>query len=277
MAELIVIDDELDPQLFRDFCRVVYEKTGICLKEGKEALVASRIGKRLRSLQIPTFKEYFKFIQSEQGRDECIQLINVITTNVTHFFREQGPISFLQKQLDCWKTTGQNRFRVWSAACSSGEEPYTLAMVMAETLGFDGTDWKILATDISTKMLETAKEGVYPQESLKVVPGPLRQKYFQVHPGKMGAKDFRISPQIKDRVVFKQLNLSTPPFPMTGPLDAVFCRNVMIYFDMTVRKKLVDEIHRLLKKGGNLCVGSSESLSGLQVPFGYVEPSIYVK
>ena len=266
----------LGKKQFEELCNIVYSLAGISLQTGKESLVAARVSKRLRFLKIPTFEGYLSYLAKDQTGEEIVQLLNVITTNVTQFFREPGPIDHLRELLPEWVKAGQKRFRFWSAACSTGEEPYSMAMTISEVLGFSEFDWKILATDISTKALHIAEEGTYPQERTLQIPPMLRQKYFTVSRDP-NSKQYSIKPMVKDRIVFKRLNLSTPPFPMTGPLDAVFCRNVMIYFDNEVRKRLIEEIIKLLKPGGFLYVGSSESLAGMLVSMPSVGPSIYQK
>lgn len=269
-------DSELPPQLFNEISQLVYAKSGITLKDGKEALVASRLGKRLRALKLPSYAAYLAYLKESGGEEEMIRLLDAISTNVTHFYREPRHFEVLREKLESWKS-GQRRFRLWCAASSTGEEPYTLAMTMAEALGMTGIDWRILATDISTRVLAIAQAGRYEEEKLKEVPPALRQKYFDVIQDPVEGKMFQAKPALREKVHFSRLNLSQPPFPMRGPLDFVFCRNVMIYFDNQVRKPLIDEIYRLLKPGGYLCVGSSESLTGIQTALKSVAPSVYVK
>lgn len=263
----------LSDRNFKELCEIIYSKSGIALKPGKETLVISRVSKRLRSLKIKGFREYLEYLKSDETDEEIVHLLDVISTNVTSFFREPGPLNFFEDVVKKSFEAGNRRFRVWSAACSSGEEPYTMAMIMSEICG-DKTDWKILATDISTNILEKAEKGIFSDEQIKSVPPPMRLKYFQSY--RVGSNPmFTISPELREKVVFKRLNLSEPPFPMKGPMQMVFCRNVMIYFDDKVRVALLREIARLLGPGGYLSVGASESLTNLPVPFKYICPSVY--
>ncbi|MGM0646183.1 MAG: CheR family methyltransferase, partial [Thermodesulfobacteriota bacterium] len=198
-----------------------------------------------------------------------------ISTNVTHFYREERHFDVLADLLRKWEQQGQKRFRLWCAAASTGEEPYTLAITLSENLR-QVNDTKILATDISTKVLDTARRGLYDQQKVSKIPPQMRSKYFSAV-RQNGGTAYEVAPRLKNMITFARLNLAEPPFPMRGPLDVVFCRNVMIYFDNPVRKRLLDEMYRLLKPGGYLMVGHAESLSGLLSEFKSVAPSIYIK
>jgi len=266
----------LDKRTFEKFRRLVYDKSGISLGEQKEALVAARIGKRMRTLNMESFDAYLKFVTRDESGEEVVHLIDAISTNVTGFFREPEHFDFLAKVLAKWRDSGQTRFRIWSAAGSTGEEPFTLAMVMLETLGSRASNVRILATDISTQVLERCRVGAYKKERLAAVPSAMRDRYF-VRAGNRHSPHYVAKEELRRILLFKRLNLSTPPFPMRGPLDCVFCRNVMIYFDNEVRGKLLAEIYRLLKPGGYLMVGHAESLTGMVSDFKTVRPSIYTK
>ncbi|KMQ50533.1 Chemotaxis protein methyltransferase CheR [Chitinispirillum alkaliphilum] len=266
----------MDKSIYEQFRNLVYEKAGINLGDKKEALVAARVSKRLRELQLNDYKDYLDFLKKDSSETELVHLLDVISTNVTSFFRESVHFDFLTEKMSEWLGKGQRRFRFWSAACSSGEEPYTMAMVLSDIAAGCDVDVRILATDISTRILAKAQSGEYPLEKVNAVPSSLLNKYFS----KMdceGKNSYTVCPAIKEKILFKRLNLSVPPFPMKGPMDAVFCRNVMIYFDNTVRRKLLSEISRLLKPGGVLFVGHAESLAGQLCTLKNVKPSIYVK
>lgn len=256
---------------------IVYKESGIALGENKMALVCSRINKRIRILGLGSYEDYLNYLLSEDPEGEIIQLLDVISTNTTQFFREAIHFEFFGEQLRKWHHSGQKRFRVWCAASSSGEEPYTLAMTMQEVLGHDPqVDMKILATDISTKILKIAMGGQYEAEKMKGVPKSLLTKYFsKVNVG--GAVKYEASPIIRRMISFKRLNLSTPPFPMKGPLDFVFCRNVMIYFDKQVRSRLVEDIYRILRPNGYLIIGHSETLSGVSTSYKTIQPAVFLK
>jgi chemotaxis protein methyltransferase CheR len=205
-------------------------------------------------------------------------LVDAISTNVTGFFRERAHFEFLAKAMGRWLAAGQRRFRIWSAACSTGEEPYSIAITMLEaaTRGRGGADMRILATDISTRVLETSRQGTYQQERLDAVSPILRKRYFTPDEPQNPAH-YTVKDVLSRMVVFRRLNLSAPPFPMRGPLDVIFCRNVMIYFDRRVRERLLEELRRLLRPGGYLMVGHAESLTGMTGGFQAVRPSTYTK
>jgi chemotaxis protein methyltransferase CheR len=266
----------MDTATFERFRQVVYDRSGITLGPSKEALVASRVGKRMRSLGLHEYGEYLDYVLQDRAGDEMVQLLDAISTNVTSFFREPDHFTFLSEVVKGWLTQGQRRFRIWSAAASTGEEPYTLAMTLCEALQEPGVDARILGTDISTRVLQACAAGVYGATKLRGVPADLRQKYFdRCDDG--GQECFAVKPRLAGMVSFSRLNLSTPPFPMRGPFDVVFCRNVMIYFDAEVRRRLLLEICRLLRPGGYLMVGHAESLTGMLLGLKVVKPSIYVK
>ncbi len=262
----------MEQRIFEVLRKLIYEKSGITLGDNKVALVTARVGKRLRALKLETHEAYLEVLQKDESGDELVSLLDAISTNVTSFFREADHFEFVGKVFSEWVESGQQRFRFWSAACSSGEEPYSLAMKLLETADIRQLDVKILGTDISTKVLAHCLQGVYDEARLETVPRQLLAKYFE----KQGDL-WKVRPQLQNMTVFRRLNLSVPPFPMKGPLDMVFCRNVMIYFDKEVRSRLISEIYRLLKPGGFLLVGHAESLTGLDTGFKPVRPSVYVK
>lgn len=266
----------LDSKSYDEFRALVYDVSGINLGKGKEALVSSRIGKRMRVAGLDDFKLYLRMVKQDPDGEEMVHLLDAISTNVTSFFREPVHFDFIAELFAEWLKKGQRRFRFWSAACSTGEEPYTLAMTLAEVLDGKDVDLKILATDLSTKVLDQAATGQYSEAKLAGVPVALRGKYFE-REGVRGSQSYRIREDLRRWIVFRRFNLSTPPFPMQGPLDVILCRNVMIYFDNQVRQGLLSEVHRLLKPGGYLMVGHSESLNGIATDFTSVHPSVYIK
>lgn len=258
---------------FDEFRSLIYDKSGITLGKGKEALVGARVGKRMRRLGIEDFGSYLDWVKGEGGEEEMTQLLDAISTNVTSFFRESAHFDFIREAMARWVGEGQKRFRIWSAASSTGEEPYTLAMTLRECLPNDAADARILATDISTRVLDAARAGRYAPAKLEALPPGFQGRYFNRLPsGEYEARD-----ELKRMIHFTRLNLSTPPFPMKGPMDIILCRNVMIYFDNAVRGRLIAEFHRLLRPGGFLLVGHSESLTGLSNGFQSLRPSMYRK
>jgi chemotaxis protein methyltransferase CheR len=266
----------MDHTVFKKFSALIYEKSGIVLNESKEALVSSRIAKRMRQLGMVDQKDYLNLVLEDTSGEEIVQLLDVISTNVTHFFRESEHFSFVQDKVSAWIQQGARRFTFWSAACSSGEEPYSIAMVMRELARQYQISTRILATDISTRILEKSKSGRYDAKKMENVPSMLRDRYFAKH-GRGEQAEFVVRDEIASLITFKRLNLSHVPYPMNGPMDIVFCRNVMIYFDNTVRTNLLKEIYRLLKPGGYLFVGHAESLTGILSGFKSVKPSVYIK
>lgn len=266
----------MDATTFNKFRQLVYDKSGISLGPGKEALVSARVGKRMRALNIEDPRQYLVYVMEDRTGNELVHLLDAISTNVTSFFREGNHFTFLEQVLQQWRAKNQRRFRFWSAACSTGEEPYSMAITLLEALGRQDVDIKILATDISTRVLEKSKGGRYGADKVRTVPAVLRDRYFDAV-RERGELHYTVKPILRDQISFARINLSAPPFPMQGPFDAVFCRNVMIYFDNTVRSNLLNEIHRLLKPGGYLFVGHAESLTGMMAAFKTVQPSTYIK
>lgn len=268
--------EELDVTTFEKIRSFVHSRCGISLCDRKKPLVSSRIRKRMRELQIPGPKEYFTYIQDDPTGMEVQMLLDSIATNVTAFFREAAHMDFLKEKANEWMRAGQKRLRFWCAACSSGEEPYSMAFVLRDAAAAARADVKILASDISTKVLGLAHQGLYSEASAAPVPAHYREKFMEKIKSNGGVK-YMVRLVIKDMLAIQQLNLTQMPFPMKGPLDMIFCRNVMIYFDKDLRKKLVAEFYRLLKPGGYLIVGHTESLIDLHAGFKRTGPSIYMK
>lgn len=266
----------MDTETFNAFREIVYARGGISINENKLALVEARIGKRLRELDMSDPREYLGMIKNDVNGEELVNLLDVISTNVTSFFREHEHFNFLGEVFTQWTSQGQSQFRFWSAASSSGEEPYTIAMTLLDKLGNHSPDIRILATDISTRILKVAQAGIYPEEKIAGVPESFQQRFFSSATIN-GKPMVSVNESVKRLVTFSRINLSKTPFPMNGPMDAVFCRNVMIYFDNLVRKRLLDDIYRMLKPGGYLFVGHAESLAGIQSAFKAVVPSVYIK
>lgn len=268
--------DTLSPVMFRQFCELVYEKAGIQLGPQKEALVSARMGKRMRALGLSSYEDYYRAVREDASGDELVEMLNAISTNVTYFFREDQHFVLLGDLLRQWAAEGQRSFRIWCAASSTGEEPYSIAMTARATLS-DVSDFKILATDISTKALGAAKRAVYEPRHVEKVPDAFVRRFFVKEKGESGEESYRVVDELRRMISFSRLNLAQPPYPMKGPFDIVFCRNVMIYFDNAVRTGLLEDIWRLLKPGGYLMVGHAESLSGMLSRFQSVKPSVYIK
>lgn len=266
---------ELGAVDFERISKLVYEHCGINLHDGKRELVKARLGKRLREGNFKSFAEYYRFVTSQEGTDELIEMIDSISTNLTYFFREEGHFETLRRILAGLQGRAAGRqasFKVWSAGCSTGEEPYSLAMTLKES--WPGA-FKVVATDISTRVLRVAREGIYPEEKITKIPLPLLRKYFQIGSGRW-AGNYRVKKELREAVDFMRFNLMDKP-PADFAFDAIFCRNVMIYFDKHTQAGLINRFHSCLNKGGYLFVGHSESLTGLDHAFKYVEPSVYRK
>lgn len=270
----------INPKQFKRLCDIVYRHCGITLHDGKQELVRARIARQLRNRPIyNSADEYLESVMSDLGSEEFASLIDALSTNLTSFFRESSHFTYLSQKLlpkILEKKSSQvaPRIRGWSAACSTGEEPYTIAITLLEALGNQRADAKILATDISRNVLRTAKAGVYPAERIKSVLEPMRSRYFQNGVKRPG--EVQVAPALKNMVAFNYLNLMEQ-WPFTGPFDFIFCRNVMIYFDKPTQEKLVNRFYHCLEKGGILFTGHSESLTGISHPFQYVQPTIYLK
>lgn len=271
---------ELKETDFQKISRLVYEQCGINLHDGKKELVKARLGKRLREGNFSSFSDYYHYVTTDEGQDELVMMIDSLSTNLTYFFREGAHFDKLRAVLPEMVNGHQaNRrglpFQIWSAGCSSGEEPYSLAITVQEILGEKNLPVSILATDISTRVLRTAIRGVFPKERMKNVPDAIIRKYFQYGSGKWSGF-FQVKKEIRDMVRFLRFNLMDPP-PADFGSDVIFCRNVMIYFDKPTQEMLVNRIHQILNKGGYFFVGHSESLTGLNHSFNYTEPSVYRK
>ena len=264
---------ELSAAQFQQVRRVVYEKCGINLTPGKEELVKSRLAKRLQALDLPSFEAYLQFVKQDLSGKEQAQMLDVLTTNKTYFYREAAHFDYLcQELVPNWR---QPKLRIWSAGCSSGEEPYTIGALLREHLkGIDRADVRLLATDLSLRVLEKAQAATYPAEAFNEMPPSLVQKYFTLTGGH--PRTYRVNDNVRKLVSFAPLNLLAE-WPMKGPFDVIFCRNVMIYFDLETRARLVNRYWQMLAPGGHLFIGHSESLNGIKHQYQYVQPAAYRK
>ncbi|MBN1980166.1 MAG: protein-glutamate O-methyltransferase CheR [Chitinivibrionales bacterium] len=261
-------------KVFDSFRNLIYEKSGIALNENKEALITARISKRMKLLEITEDKEYLKCVLEDSTGEELRGLLDAMTTNVTHFFREPHHFVFIQNVIRKWQRAGVRKLRIWSAGCSSGEEPFSIAMSILDCIDSTGWDIKILATDLSTKILKRCLASVYDLDQNDQISNHQREAYFMRD---RHTNAYTVRGKVREMITFRQLNLSHIPFPMKNAFNIIFCRNVMIYFDNEVRRALLEEFYRLLKPDGYLLVGHAESLTGLMSGFSVVEPSIYEK
>ncbi|MCK7467399.1 MAG: protein-glutamate O-methyltransferase CheR [Desulfosudis oleivorans] len=265
---------KLSAQQFDKISRLVYQVSGIDLHEGKEELVKARLIKRLRHLKIFGFDRYLKYLASDKSGSEIRAMVDVLTTNKTNFFREPEHLDYLKNEIITG--LGKEQIRIWSAGCSSGEEPYSIAITLCEAISDIGQrDIKILATDISDRMIEQARLGLYDEETLKGISFQLKHKYFEHADARIGHR-YRVVPQLQSMVRFAKLNLMED-WPMRGLFDVIFCRNVMIYFDKPTQEKLVKRFWSQLRAGGYLMVGHSESLTFMTHDYRYIKPAVYQK
>lgn len=253
----------------------VYKHSGIRMDRSKEALIRARLGKRMRALGIPSLPDYCHHLGSQDGAGEISRAIDALTTNFTHFLREREHFEFMVNEvLPRLLGRNQKQFAVWSAACATGEEPYTIAFYLEERFPTaDGWNWQIQATDISTRALGAAAQGVYAAERLESLPTGWAKKYFQRGIGAW-ADFYRVKRHLQERIILKQLNLLEERID-DRTFEIIFCRNVMIYFDRPTQERLVNRLSRALVPGGYLFTGRAESLSGLTLPLRYIRPSIY--
>jgi chemotaxis protein methyltransferase CheR len=263
----------------RDFNRIralLARLSGISLAEHKRQLVHGRLSRRIRALGLSSFAQYCEML-SAPGGGEIPRLVNAMTTNVTAFFREPHHFEYIERTLvPEYLAADGRRLRIWSAGASSGEEPYSIAMTIADALGDErGVDWKILATDIDGDALAHARAGIYRLNETHAIAGRRRRRWLERGVGAHAGKA-RIVAALKTRVAFMPLNLMQP-WPMHGPLDAIFCRNVIIYFDKATRQRLIGRFADLLRDGGYLFLGHSESLHGVSERFRLIGRTIYKK
>jgi len=268
---------------FTRFGELIHSTCGIKMPPQKKSMLEARLRKRLRNLGMQGFDEYSEFVFSPRGmQEELVNLIDVVTTNKTDFFREPKHFDFLAevalpRLINSYGAGVQRPLRVWSAGCSTGEEPYTLAMVLSEFASTSpGFDFTILGTDISTQVLEKARLGVYRQERVEPVPEGLKKKYL------LRSRDpekglVRLAPELRTKVLFRHLNFMGGDFGLREPIDVIFFRNVMIYFDRSQQMALLERLCACLPPGRYLFTGHSESLHGMGLPIVQVAPAVYRK
>jgi chemotaxis protein methyltransferase CheR len=268
----------MTPRDFQRFSNFIEEELGIKMPASKKPMLEARLQKRLRLLEMPSYTDYCDFLFSDEGQElELPQLIDVVTTNTTDFFREPQHFRLLSERiLPEWfaQQRGARRLHVWSAGCSTGMEPYTLAMVFCEFAErHQGFDFRILATDISSQALQQAVRAVYKLDQVAPVPQSMKTKYL------LRSKDrsrqlVRVAPELRGNVCFRRLNFMDD-FRLRKPADIIFCRNVIIYFDRPTQETLFQKFCRSLRPGGHLFIGHSESLTGMDLPLAQVVPTVY--
>jgi chemotaxis protein methyltransferase CheR len=262
---------------------VIYGECGIKMPRSKKVMLEARLRKRLRALGLASFSRYCEFLFSREGlENELINMIDVVTTNKTDFFREPRHYDFLTTVavpglMDLYGAGMRRELKIWSAGCSTGEEPYTIAMVLSEFREtYPAFEFMILGTDISTRVLDRAARAVYKMERADTVPSPMKKKYL------LRSRDrqknlIKIVPELRGCVRFRRLNFMAEDFGMREPMDIIFCRNVIIYFDRPTQERLLNRLYDHLIPGGYLFMGHSETLSGLRVPLVSAGPTVYRK
>ncbi len=261
--------------------KLVYEEAGIALGSERKTMLEVRIKRRLKQLAIASYGDYCDYLFSQHGmKEELVHLIDVVTTNKTDFFREPRHFDFLiEKALPALAASMASRrpVVVWSAGCSTGEEPYTLAMVLSEYgLGHAGFSFRILATDVSTAVLEKAQMGIYSSEAIRPIPAALKVKYFMRSRDRSSDR-VRVVPELRRLVQFRRVNFMDPDYKLTEKADAIFCRNVIIYFDRPTQQRILKKLISHLEPGGYLFVGHAETLHELELPLTPVAPALYRK
>lgn len=267
---------KLTTEEFKYVQKIAYERFGIFLSEGKRSLIESRFSNIVTNKGYTHFMPYFQKISSDDKSPEMVEFINRLTTNHTYFFREEKHFDFLRETLlpELIRREAQSKdLRIWSAGCSSGEEAYTLAMIIDDILGQEKSQWdtKILATDISTNVLEKANKGLYSQESLSKINPVFKNKYFIKKQNL-----FQIDAYLKDQVIFRKFNL-THAFMFKKKFHIIFCRNVLIYFDKASKEAVLRKFYQALDHGGYLFIGHSETIENNHLGFKFIGPSIYKK
>lgn len=267
---------------FSLFQRLIHRETGIFLPEVKKALVVARLSRRLRTLGLTSFGAYFDVVEQDRDGEKTVMLDN-ICTNETRFFREPRQFEFLENEvLPAWKARGEagqmpKRIRVWSAACSTGEEPYSLAMLLRTHFPAEsGWNIEILASDLSTKVLATAREGVWPIQRMAEIP-PAYLRAYMLRGVRSEEGKIRAQPNIRSLIEFRRMNLNDEQYPVDGPFDLIFCRNVLIYFNRETKAAVVSRLARHLSPSGLLFLGHSETLHGAAQALRHAGPTAYAR
>ncbi|TAE30951.1 MAG: protein-glutamate O-methyltransferase CheR [Candidatus Kapaibacterium sp.] len=276
-----IVSVQLSVDEFDSLSRLVYDRFGIFLPPEKRTMVTVRLQKVLRKMGMTSFHEYHEYLTRAGGNSEAlIEFANHITTNHTFFWREKDHFEFFTRQFlpSISATLSAKRefdLRIWCAGCSSGEESYMLQMLLMDYFGAEYPKWKagVLATDISERALGVAEAGVYPLERIELLPDNYRRKYTKQLP----TGEIQILPQVQKDVVYRKFNLMNTHFPFKRPFHAIFCRNVMIYFDKPTRDALVERFYNALEPGGFLFIGHSETISRDSSSFRYISPALYQK
>jgi len=272
---------EMNDKIFHRLTSYIYDEMGIKMGENKRVMLQARLAKRIRIVQLDSFEAYCAYLFSKEGqREELASFIHEVTTNKTDFYREPNHFTYLTEQalptlFQEGRRCQRRPLRVWSSACSTGEEPYTLAMFLHEYEARNqGFSYTVLATDISTTVLREAKDAIYDVRKIDPIPAPIRKKYILRSKNK-DSQMVRIAPELRARVEFRWTNLKEPKLTAREMMDVIFCRNVIIYFDQPTQELVLNNLCRQLVSGGFIFMGHSENLNGLNVPLVQIAPTIY--
>jgi chemotaxis protein methyltransferase CheR len=272
-------DDRLSNRNFEALARYIYDYSGIKMPSSKMTMLEGRLRRRLRATGISSFNDYCDYLFKHDGIEtESIYLIDAVTTNKTDFFREPKHFEYMEQvALPELVSAGHKRIRLWSSACSTGAEPYTMAMIMQEFVdGQSGLDYRILATDLSTEVLQAARRGVYARDMIVPVGSEMRRKYVMMARDTTRS-DVRIHPRLRSMVGFARLNLMDNAYKVGDPMHLIFCRNVLIYFDKPTQAKVLSRLCDCLLPGGYLFVGHSETVTGISLPVRQVANTVFKK
>lgn len=268
----------LGDRTFKRLSAYIEAELGIRMPDTKRVMLESRLQKRLRVLGMPHYDAYLDYVFGPAGAGELVQMIDAVTTNKTDFFREPDHFEILTKRLIpalLDRNPDRRHLSIWSAGCATGEEPYTLAMVLEDHKQAEpGFDYNIVATDISTRALEKAQNAVYEAERVAAVPMSVKRRYM-LRSKSPGEEQVRIKAVLRDKIQFFRLNLMDERYPFDGLFDVIFCRNVIIYFDRKTQEGLLSRMSGCLRQGGNLILGHSETLTGMSLPLRGIAPTIY--
>ncbi|MFO0775883.1 MAG: protein-glutamate O-methyltransferase [Nitrospiraceae bacterium] len=266
----------LSDREYQNFRTLIYDTCGISLGDNKKSLIVSRLSKRLRDLGLTQFQQYYELVAADPSGDEFTKMLDLVSTNKTDFFREPKHFDYLREQI-LPEQRATKSIRIWSSASSTGEEPYTIAMTLYDHVD-SPSQWnmQILATDISTRVLAKASAGIYDEDRVRDMAPDLVSRHFLRGKGEQAGL-IRVKPHLAQMIQFRRLNLMDDQFPIKQPLDLIFCRNVMIYFDRPTQERLVAKFFRYLRPGGHLFIGHSESLQWIDHSFDSIAPTIYRK
>lgn len=276
-----VFQAKLSNSEFKKLSDFIFSEYGIKMPDVKKTMLQSRLQKRLRALQMTSFSEYVDFVFSKKGQtEEVIHMMDVVSTNKTDFFREPVHFEFLKDHIiPPLFTPGNYRrpLKIWSAGCSSGEEPYTIAIALSELKEeYPGLDYSILATDISTQMLQNGMNGIYKESRIAALPMSLKRKYFLKSKNRENPT-VRVIPELRKKVTFQRLNFMEATYNLTDDFDIIFCRNVLIYFDQKTQENVIRKLTYRLKTNGYFFLGHSESITNFHLPLQQIKPTIFIR